>query len=140
MRDLSVLIPARNEMFCARTVENVLENIEADTEVIVVLDGEWADPPIPEHPRVQLVHQPKSIGQRAATNLAAKLSSAKFIMKLDAHCAVDKGFDAKLIANCEYDWTVVHRMYNLHAFDWECKSCKNRTYQGPTLTECAKCK
>jgi hypothetical protein len=31
------------------------------------------------------------------------MSEAKFIMKLDAHCAVDKGFDVKLAEDCEYD-------------------------------------
>lgn len=41
-QDISILIPARNEMFLARTIEDILANIEADTEVIVVLDGQWA--------------------------------------------------------------------------------------------------
>ena len=37
--DLSILIPARNEEFLNRTVQDILENIEGNTEVIVVLDG-----------------------------------------------------------------------------------------------------
>ena len=140
--DLSVLIPARNEMFLRQTVENILENAEGETEVIAVLDGEWADPPLVQHPRVQILYHSQSVGQRAATNEAARLSSAKFVMKADAHCAFDKGFDVKLMKQCEKDWTVVPRMYNLHAFDWQCKKCGNRVYQGPYPTECAnnKCK
>src|SRR5688572_15068308 len=137
--DLSVLIPARNEMFLAKTVENVLENIEANTEVVIVSDGGWPDPPVPVHPRVTLKHHSNAIGQRAATNEAARLSSAKFIMKLDAHCAVDKGFDRKLMENCEYDWTVIPKQYNLHAFDWVCQGCNKRTYQGPTPKQCDNC-
>ena len=39
MRDLSILIPARNEVFLEQTIKNILENAEADTEVIAVLDG-----------------------------------------------------------------------------------------------------
>ena len=39
VRDLSVLIPARNEMFLQRTVDDVLKYKQADTEIIVVLDG-----------------------------------------------------------------------------------------------------
>lgn len=139
MTDLSVLIPARSEMFLARTIQDVLENIEADTEVIAVLDGGWADPPIADHPRVTLIHHSQSIGQRAATNEAARVSNARYIMKLDAHCLVDKGFDVKLMADCEYDWTVVPRMYNLHAFDWKCQSCGHQTYQGPRPIKCASC-
>ena len=40
MKDLSILIPARNEQFLKRTIDDILENIEADTEIIAVLDGE----------------------------------------------------------------------------------------------------
>src|SRR3989338_3299936 len=95
--DLSILIPARNEMFLSRTIEDILSNIEADTEVIAVLDGAWVDPPIPQNERVNVIYVPKSIGQRAATNMACKLSKAKYVMKCDAHCSFDKGFDIKMI-------------------------------------------
>ncbi len=139
MAEMSVVIPARNEMFMANTIQNVLENIEGDTEIIGILDGLWADPPIPDDPRVKLIYHSKPIGQRAATNEGVRYSQAKFIMKLDAHCAVDKGFDVKLMADCEPDWTVIPRMYNLHAFDWQCKKCGNRTYQGPYPKKCDKC-
>jgi glycosyltransferase involved in cell wall biosynthesis len=140
MRDLSVLIPSRNEMFLKRTIDSVLENIGADTEVIAVLDGAWAEPVIPDHPRLTLVHHSVSIGQRAATNEAARISQAKYVMKLDAHCSVDKHFDVKMMADCEPDMTMVPRLYNLHAFDWKCNACGNRTYQGPTPTVCTVCK
>jgi len=138
MRDLSILIPARNEMFLSRTIEDILSNIEADTEVITVIDGGEAGPPVPVDPRVQVIRHEVSTGQRASTNEAARASTAKFIMKCDAHCAFDKGFDRKLMEDFEYDWTVIPRMYNLHCFDWVCKTCGNRTYQGPTLTKCLK--
>ena len=118
MKDLSILIPARNEEFIARTIEDILSNIEMDTEIIVVLDGEWADPPIAQHPRVNVVYLPESIGQRAATNLACRLSKAKYIMKVDAHCAFGKGFDRILIEDMQDNWTVVPTMRNLHCFDW----------------------
>ena len=137
--DLSVLIPARNEMFLARTIEDVLNNIEADTEVIAVCDGAWPDPPVKDHERVRLIYHAEPIGQRAAVNEAARLSQAKYVMKLDAHCSVDKGFDRKLMEDCEYDWTIIPRMYNHHAFDWECKKCGERTYQGPEPKKCEKC-
>src|SRR3990167_7673261 len=98
-KDLSILIPARNEEFLSKTIEDIIANAEADTEVIAVLDGAWVNPPIVQHPRVNIIYLPISIGQRAATNLACRLSSAKYIMKVDAHCSFDKGFDKKLITN-----------------------------------------
>jgi len=139
-RDVSVLIAARNEEFLSRTVEDVLKNKRANTEVIVIADGNLPNPPVKDHPDVILVYHPESIGQRAAINEAAKISQAKYVMKLDAHCTLDEGFDVKLMADCEYDWTVVPRMYNLHVFDWRCKKCKHTWYQGPKPKECPKCK
>ena len=140
MTALSVIIPARNEVFLAKTVENVLENMRGDTEVIAVCDGYWPDPPLVDHPKLKILHHTESVGQRAATNDGARLSKAKYIMKLDAHCAVDEGFDVKLMEDCQSDWTMVPAMYNLHAFDWLCKQCGNRTYQGSMPEECGKCK
>lgn len=139
MKDLSILIPARNEMFLARTIEDILANIEADTEVIAVLDGQWADPPIPQHERVNIIYVPEAIGQRAAQNLACKLSRAKYVMKVDAHCSFDKGFDRKMIEGFKEvgdDVTMVPIMRNLWAFDWKCMKCGKRWYQGPTPTKC----
>lgn len=141
-KDLSILIPARNEMFLARTIEDILKNIEADTEVIAVLDGKWSDPPIPQHERVNVVYVPQSIGQRAATNLACKLSKAKYVMKLDAHCALDKGFDRKMLDAFKEtgdNVTMVPIMRNLWAFDWKCYYCGWKKYQGPTPEKCGQC-
>ena len=121
MRDLSIVIPARNEMFLNNTINSILSKCEADTEVIAICDGSWAVEPIPQHERVTVVYHPESIGQRAATNEGARLSQAKYFMKCDAHCDFDKGFDRKLMEDCEYDWTVIPSMYNLHAFDWDVK-------------------
>lgn len=139
MPDMSILIPARNEMFLVRTIQDILERIEGDTEVIAVLDGAWADPAIEDHPRVTLIYHSQSIGQRAATNEAAQFSEARYIMKCDAHCSFDQGFDVKLMADCEPNWTVIPRMFNLHAFDWQCGGCGECTYQGPKPKECGEC-
>jgi glycosyltransferase involved in cell wall biosynthesis len=136
--NLSILIPARNEQFLAQTIENILINIKGDTEVIAILDGAWADPQIPDDKRVTLVYHPESIGQRAATNEAARLARGKYIMKCDAHCSFNRGFDVELTQECEDDWTVVPRMYNLHAFNWVCQKCGHETYQGPK--RCEECK
>jgi len=134
--DLSILIPAGNETFTARTVADILEHSPAQTEIIVVLDGEWADPPILQNERVTVIKLCESIGQRAATNLAVRLARGKYVMKCDAHCAFAPGFDTVLLADMQDDWTVVPTMKNLHAFDWVCP-CGHRTYQG--AKRCQKC-
>ena len=139
MRDLSVIIPARQEMFLAKTIENILENLEADTEIIAICDGNWPTPPVVDNDRVVIVHHTVPIGQRAATNERARISQAKYIMKIDAHCAVDKGFDRKLIEDCKPDWTMIPTMWNLHAFDWQCTKCGERIYQGSKPDVCKEC-
>ena len=136
MPDLSVIIPARNELYLSRTIEDVLANIEADTEVIAVCDGNWPTPQVKDHHRVHMIHHSHSIWQRAAMNEGARLSIAKYIMKLDAHCAMGKGFDRILIENYQKGQTVVPRQYNLHVFDLVCRSCGLRTYMGPTPKIC----
>lgn len=133
---LSVIIAARNEEFFAKTVENVIENTIGDTDVIAVADGYVPDPPVMDHPRVKLIHLDSAVGQRAAVNIGVNASTAKYIMKLDAHCAVDYGFDVKLMSDCEYNWTVVPRMYNLYAYDWKCFGCGKKQYQGKKFSCC----
>jgi len=132
---LSVIIPARNEKYLQRTIQNVLDNAEGEIEIIAVLDGYWPDPPIQDDKRVILIHHAEAIGQRQSINEAARIAKGKYIMKLDAHCAVDKGFDVKLAADCEYDWTVVPRMYNLDHETWEPKRHKLTDYMYIGLRE-----
>src|SRR3990167_2399302 len=144
MHDLAILIPARNEQWLARTLEDIIANSEGDTEVIAVLDGQWAEPVIPDYPRVHLIYHPQSIGERAATNEAARLTTAKYVMKVDAHCAFGPGFDRILVeayesGELELDVTSLPKMFNLHVFDWVCTGCDERTYQGPKPQRCLKC-
>ena len=143
MKDLSILIPARNEMFLARTIEDILEQSEADIEVIAVLDGAWDNPKVLQHHRVNLIYVPESIGQRATANLACKIAKGKYVMKVDAHCSFDKGFDRKMLEGFEKlqddNVTMVPIMRNLWAFDWKCGHCGWKRYQGPTPPKCESC-
>lgn len=134
--DLSILIPARNEEWLSRTVDDLIENSSERTEIIVGLDGQWANPPVKKHPRVTVVYFPKSIGQRACTNQLCRLSTAKYVAKTDAHCSFEKGFDEILMADMQDDYTMIPTMKNLHIFDWVCDKCGNRWYQGRTPENC----
>jgi hypothetical protein len=137
--DLSVIIPARNEEFLSVTIDDILKNKQANTEIIAVLDGVWAKPAIPQHPNVNIIYVPEAVGMRAATNIGAKLARGKYIMKMDAHCSWDEGCDAKMIQAFEElgddNITMVPIMRNLWMFDWKCYSCGKKTYQGPTPTK-----
>jgi len=137
--DLSVIIPARNEIFAAQTANNVLDKAKANTEVLLVLDGYWPDPVIHDRPNLRIIHNSEPVGQRAATNQGARLSNAKYVMKLDAHCSVAEGFDLALMEDCQPDWVMIPSQYNLHAFDWVCEQCGKRRYQGSKPAVCKEC-
>jgi len=130
-------------MFLARTIQDALENIEADTEIIAALDGAWADPGVPQHDRVNIIYIPDPVGQRAATNIAARVAKGKYVMKLDAHCSFDKGFDKKMLEAFaklgDDNVTMAPIMRNLWAFDWKCYHCGWKRYQGPTPDKCPDC-
>ncbi len=58
-------------------------------------------------------------GMRESINRGVRISRGKYIMKTDEHCLFDKGFDTKLIADCEKDWVVVPRRKRLDADAWK---------------------
>lgn len=137
--DLSILIPARQEQFVAQTVKNLLANKRGKTEILVGLDGSWSDPGIEDRPDVRIIYVSESIGQRGMQNQLARLSSAKYVAKADAHCAFAEGFDVELLKTFDElgdNITVAPLMKNLHAYDWKCMKCGSKWYQGPKPTAC----
>jgi len=137
--ELSILIPARNEEWLAETLHDLLRNIRAKTEIIVVLDGEQFPKELPQAPNLKYITNVVSLGQRASTNQAAREAQGAYFMKVDAHCAFDEGFDVKMLSKMEPNWTMVPIMRNLHVFDWVCPE-GHRRYQGRSgpCTTCAK--
>ena len=144
MPDLSVLIAARKETYVSQTVQDLLAHATGDIEVIVVLDGEGANPPIPDHPKVHVLHHSVSRGQRVAINEALHLARSPYVMKIDAHCAMPMGFDRDLLSPYhdgifDQSVTTLPGLYSLHAFDWVCDKCGQRTMQGPKPATCPMC-
>lgn len=127
---LSILIPSRHEEWLGETVKNILANKRGDTEILVGLDGAWPETPLPDHPDVRVIFVAEAIGQRQMGNKLARLSTAKYIAKTDAHCAFDEGFDVKLMEAMQPGWTIIPAMKNLHAFNWVCEHCGMEYYQG----------
>jgi hypothetical protein len=115
---VSVVIPARDEIYLQKTIESVLSAAKGDVEVIAICDGYWPDPPVADEPRVKLIHNTVALGQRGSINQAARIATGKYILKTDAHSMFDEGFDLKLQEDCEPDWTVIPRMYNLDEATW----------------------
>lgn len=126
---LSILITAREEIYLEKTIKNILENARGEIEILVALDGYLPEPQIVTNDnRVIFYHHKDAIGQRQSINELARKAKGKYIMKLDAHCAVDEGFDVKLAKNCKYEWTVIPRMYNLDVETWKPKLDRRTDY------------
>lgn len=137
---LSILIPSRNEEWLAETLTDLLKNIRGNTEIIAIIDGEKYPKELPQDERLTVIELPKSIGQRAATNLAARIATGDYYMKTDAHTAWSKGFDVALMNGFKElgdNVTQVPVMRNLHVFDWVCPD-GHRRYQG-TSGPCKEC-
>lgn len=137
---VSVLIPSRNELFLAKTIQDILAKAKGEIEVIVNLDGywptetireQWTTPPIIEDPRVVYIHRSVAGGMRLAINSAADIATGEFLLKSDAHCMYDEGFDEKLKADVDYytnhtdnrddNWIVVPRRHRLDPEAWTTK-------------------
>lgn len=118
---ISIIIPARNEIFLQRTIQDLIEHAEGEIEIIAILDGYWPNPQLEDHKQLRLVHRGKSRGMRDAINSGVAIARGEYILKLDAHCMVDQGFDIKLLADCEDDWVVIPRRKRLDATLWQIK-------------------
>ena len=128
---LSVIIPSRNELFLPETVTDLLKKSTGEIEIIVILDGYWpvldgTESNNKKHcynvmmtdKRVVLLHRGEAQGMRPGINSAVAIAKGDYILKIDAHCLLDEGFDDKLKADCEPNWVVIPRRKRLDAEDW----------------------
>lgn len=118
MDKVSIVIPSRNEQFLPRTIEEIFAKARGEFEVIAVLDGYWPEPQLENRPNLVIVHRGQPQGMRPCINDGVAVASGKYVMKLDAHCALDEGFDVKLQADCDKDWVVIPRRYSLDPDNW----------------------
>ncbi len=116
---VSIIIPARNEKFLQKTIDYLIEKATGKYEIIVGLDGYWPNPKLKSHPKVTILHVSESIGMRSMINSMVDISKGNFIMKIDAHCNISKGFDSKLSSICKDGMVCVPRQYSLHDETWQ---------------------
>lgn len=119
---VSIVIPSRVDQYLQQTVDDLLAKAGGEVEVIVVLDGYWPSPILKNDPRVIIVHQGElhnNLGMRKAIDAGMALARGAYVMKCDEHTMWDKGYDLKLIADCQDDWCVIPRRKRLDADKWE---------------------
>lgn len=115
---LSIVIPARNEPYLQRTVEDILSKIESDTEVLVGLDG-YQDPlSTVKNNLAGVCSSSTPIGQREMTNLLVRSARGEYVMKVDAHCSFAQGFDRVLLETVDENTIVAPRLLALDVENW----------------------
>ncbi len=111
MAKVSIIIPSRNEKYLAKTVEEAFSKARGKIEVIVVLDGPTSDPLPSPRPNLKLIKKSVPHGLRVAINMAAQKATGKYLLKTDAHCMFDIGYDLILQRDCQEDWVIVPRRH-----------------------------
>ena len=115
----SVLIPSRKERFLNETIRDVLKNAVGEIEVLPILDGYEPDELVKD-PRVKYIRlsEQKRMQKRHGVNAAVAFSSGKYVMALDAHCMVAKGFNKVLERDHQDNWIQIPRRHRLDAENW----------------------
>jgi glycosyltransferase involved in cell wall biosynthesis len=115
---VTICVPARNELYLEKCIDDIFEKATGDIEVILVLDNCWPDPIIKDRDNLTIIHWGGRRGMRTAINAGAEIGKGEFLMKVDAHCSFDEGFDEKLKASCDIDWVVTPTRYSLDSDTW----------------------
>jgi len=127
---VSIVIPSRQERFLNDTIKDVLANADGAIEIFPVLDG-YDLPPDQRivDERVKYITIPDNgwMQKRQGVNAAISISQGKYVMSLDAHCMVAKGFDEVLQRDCEENWVVIPRRYKLDPLTWTTKNHLDNT-------------
>jgi len=116
---LSIIIPSCNEKYLQRTIDCINEAAKGDIEIIVYLDIFWPDPPLEKDDRLTIIHSGKKAGMRPGIKAAMRIANGQYIMKCDAHCSFDEGFDLKLKEDYQKGDLVIPTRWNLDATTWE---------------------
>lgn len=112
---VSIIIPARKERLLNKTIREVQEKAQGEIEIIVVLDG--ADDKRLDG--VKYIYHPEAKGMRTSIREGVEMATGKYVMKLDAHCMVDSGFDVKLSSVHQPNWVQIPRRYRLDYKNWK---------------------
>jgi len=97
---LSIVIPAYKDKDLQRTIDDIRQKAKGEIEIIVVDD------------------EKEMIGMRGCINKGVAQSHGEWIMKCDAHCIFDEGFDLKILSQIEDNWVVIPRRYKLDTDNW----------------------
>ena len=117
MEKVSIIIPARDEPYLQKTVDDVFIKSYGPIEIIAILDG--GNDQLKQRSNLKIIHHDHPMGTRKCLNEAIGLATGKYIFKLDAHCTLSKKFDIILVKDHQPDWVVTLPRYSFDPEKWE---------------------
>lgn len=120
MDKVSIIIPARAEKpeNLQRTLKSIYENATGEFEVLVGFNGEpFYD--LLAYPDLTILPFSRPVGIKSNINALGAMADGKYLIKLDAHTSVGKGFDEILKADMQDDWIITPRFYVLNGETWQ---------------------
>lgn len=115
---VSIIIPAYKEPYLNKTIESLLSGAMGEIEIIPVIDCYPLDELLSKDPRVKPIILVKNKGMRGAINEGIKAATGEYLMKIDAHCVIEKGYDKALTGHPE-NWLMIPRRYPLNEERWD---------------------
>jgi len=110
---LSIVIPSYQDKDLQRTIDDLSKKSRGEIEIVAVLDG--YDDTVTG---ATVIRNEKRLGMRGAINIGVDASRGEYILKCDAHCMFDEGYDVKLLSSIEDNWIVTPRRYKLDTDQW----------------------
>jgi len=95
---VSVIIPCieADKPYLQRTIDETKKTAAGRLEYFVICDG-WQDGKYGDYCIINDTQR----GQRFSMNKAARLANGKYLFRLDAHCNLSEGWDARLKSSCK---------------------------------------
>jgi len=124
---VSIVIPSRNEPYLSKTIKDLLSKAKEEIEIIATLDGYWPSDFVDDK-RVNYIHFSTPRGMRQAINAGVSIAKGEYILKTDAHCMFENGFDRVLKNDCQDNWVIVPRRYALDVENWAIEKRSDNKY------------
>jgi len=133
MIKLSVVIPSFKDPYLQKTIDSLLESSELgdQLEIIPVLGGCWQE--LKDDPHITVVHTGTDRGMRGHINAGMSVARGEFVMRLDSHCILGKGYDRILTESCQPNWIVTARRFFLDPVKWEVMDTPPVEYERLTI-------
>lgn len=113
---LSIIIPTYREPYLNKTIDSLLAGAE-DIEIIPVIDACPLEEPIREDKRIKPIFLEKNQGMRGAINAGIEKAQGEYLMKIDAHCVIEKGYEK--LTEFPENWLMIPRRYPLNEEKWD---------------------